>query len=71
MTVSDGVALNAEGFQNGFMLSMMLLVSVSLNVKNEVTFLNNGLGCGIGRPVSQWKWYWQACKSLDLVLAGL
>jgi len=37
--LTDGVALNAEGFQNGFMLSMILLVSVSLNVKNEVTFL--------------------------------
>ena len=37
--LTDGVALNAEGFQNGFMLSMTLLVSVSLNVKNEVTFL--------------------------------
>lgn len=37
--LTDGVAVNAEGFQNGFMLSVIFLVSVSLNVKNEVTFL--------------------------------
>ena len=37
--LTDGAAFNAEGLQNGIMLSMMLLVSVSLNVKNEVIFL--------------------------------
>lgn len=44
MTVSvvfltDDVVLSAEGFQIGFMLSIIVLESVSLNVKNEVTFL--------------------------------
>ena len=37
--LTDGVPLNAVVFHNGFMLSMILLVFVSSNVKNEGAFL--------------------------------